>query len=347
MHTKTAKEQMVREILRLQTKTKQLEGVNNTLEEKNNWFESIMASLKDDGHGSEIISRLKQGKSHEAIAHWLGRPLPQEITSLSPNAERSFKSAIETYHRDLVDNQDPRYWTNVSLERDLIEHLVKLYFTWIHPVHMFFDEANFLESFKNCSDVYCSSALVNVICAMSCFLLQTAWRTDKIGGQIEGLSLEDTQAAISFLRDQFMAQTKNALNDADPQKMTTIQTYAVMFLVDVASGKGLEATAHIRVSTEGLTAKRSKEQSSEAEDIAAWGVLTAHTYVTKFLSRSDMLNREGHGRASFFRSQQLPFHPLLILLSTWIPNRVMMSGYHTSSLVTKTPYSHNDLAILS
>ena len=268
---------MVREILRLQTKAEHLEGVKNTLEEKNNWIESIMASLKDDGQGSEIINRLKQGESHEAIAHWLGRPLPQEVTSLSPNAERSFKSALETYHHVLAENHDPRYWTHVSLERDLIEHLIKLYFTWVHPVHMFFDEANFLESFKNCSDVYCSSALVNVICAMSCFLLHTAWRTDKNGGQIEGVSLEDTQAAISFLRDQFMAQTTSALNDAEPEKMTTIQTYAVMFLVDVACGKGLEATAHIRVSTEGLTAKRSKEQSSEAEDIAAWGVLTAQT----------------------------------------------------------------------
>ena len=347
MHTKTAKEQMVREILRLQTKTEHLEGVKNTLEEKNNWIESIMASLKDDGQGSEIINRLKRGESHEAIAHWLGRPLPQEVTSLSPNAERSFKSAIETYHRDLVENQDPRYWTNVFLERDLIEHLIKLYFTWVHPVHMFFDEANFLESFKTCSDVYCSSALVNVICAMSCFLLHTAWRTDDAGGQSPGVSLEDTQAAICFLRDQFMAQTTNALNDADPEKMTTIQTYAVMFLVDVACGKGLEATAHIRVSTEGLTAKRSREQSSEAEDIAAWGVLTAHTYVTHCLPRSDMLNREGHGRASFFRSQQLPSHPSLILLSTWIPNRVVMSGYHTSRLVKRTLHSRNDLAILS
>ncbi|KAL8797580.1 MAG: hypothetical protein Q9195_000397 [Heterodermia aff. obscurata] len=277
IHTKTAKEQMVREILALQTRTEQLQGRNETLEEENSLVGSIIASLQNDTQGPEIIRRLKQGESNRTIATWLGRPVAHETSSLSPVAERNLDSAIANYHQTLIEDHDPRYWTNVSVDRDLIEHLIRLYFTWVHPVHMFFDEGNFLESFKDCADVYCSSSLVNAILAMSCFLLHTAWRTDSDGRQIEGSQLELTQSAVAFLREQFIAEAKAMMDHISLDKMTSIQTYAVIFLVDVACGRGLEALAHLRVSTEAFTAKRPLEQSSEAEDIVSWGILTAQT----------------------------------------------------------------------
>ena len=277
MHTKTAKEQMVREILALQSRTEHLQGRNNTLEAENTWIESIIASLQNDDQGPEIIRRLKRGESHQTIAAWLGRPVARGISALSPTAERNLDSAIANYHQRFIEDHDPRYWTNVSMDRDLIEHLVRLYFAWIHPVHMFLDEGSFMESFNTCSDVYCSSSLVNAICAMSCFLLHTAWRIDSDGRQIEGSQFEKTQKAISFLREQFVSEAKAMMDHVRLDKMTSIQTYAVIFLVDVACGRGLEATAHLRVATEALTAKQSLEQSSEAEDIVSWGILTAQT----------------------------------------------------------------------
>lgn len=332
---------MVREILRLQTKTEQLEGRNNALVKENSWIDRIISSLKDDGQGPEIINRLKRGDSLQTIADWLGRPIG-ELSSLSPTSQRSLTNAIEHYHRNVVEAQDPRYWTNVSVDRCLIEHLVRLYFTWVHPVHMFFDEGSFMESFKNSSDIYCSSSLVNVICAMSCFLLHTAWMTDEKSLEAEGVRREETQAAVSFLRDQFMAEAKSAMNDADPDKMTSIQTYAIMFLVEVAIGRGLEATAHLRVSIEGLTARRLGEQSSEAEEIAAWGILTAQTYVPAFfLAIGAMLTEGVHGRDSFSRNPRLPYHRLPILSSEWILARPTIFGCHASSLAMKTVHSRS------
>lgn len=258
---------MIREIQRLQRKNEYLEEEKDSLGEKNSWIEEIIRSLKDDGQGIEIISRLKRGESHQAIAEWLGRPLVGADTgALSPTTEHQIGQAIEQYHRNLVENHDPRYWTNVSTEAELIEHLIKLYFTWIHPVHMLFDEEHFTSSFKDCTDVYCSSALVNIICAMSCYLLHDTRDDD-----------EQTKSGIESLRTQFINESRSLMKHADCAKMTSIQTYAIMFLVELGSGHGLIASSHLRLAVESLTAKQTSEQSAEAEEVAAWGILTLHT----------------------------------------------------------------------
>lgn len=267
LHAKTAKEQMVREIQRLQRKNESLEEEKDNLGEKNDWIEQIMSFLKDDGQGTEIIRRLKQGETHQAIAEWLGRPLIA-AADLSPTSERQLSDAIKEYHRGLIDSQDPRFWTNVTMDADLIEHLIALYLTWIHPVHMLFDESHFVTSFKQCTNTYCSAGLVNAICAMSCHLFHP-----------DSDNPSETQDAIKSLRDKFLADARMHMGGADLQHMTSIQTYAVMFLVELGSGNSQSATAHLRAATELFTSKHRTEQSRESEEVAFWGVFTLHTYV--------------------------------------------------------------------
>lgn len=264
-HAKTAKEQMVREIQRLQRKNESLEEEKDNLGEKNDRIEQIMLSLKEDGHGTEIIRRLKQGETHQAIAEWLGRPLTA-VTNLSSISEHQLSEAIEKYHRGLIDKHDPRFWTNVTMDVDLIEHLIALYLTWIHPAHMLFDESHFVASFKSCSDMYCSTSLVNAICAMSCHLLHP-----------DSDNLAETQAATKSLRDQFLEEAREEMRAADRQKMTAIQTYAIMFLAEMGSGNSQLATGHLRAATESLTNKHRTEQSRESEEVASWGIIALHT----------------------------------------------------------------------
>lgn len=258
---------MIREIQRLQRKSEYLEEENDTLGEKNEWIEAIITSLQRDSQGPEIIRRLKSGESHQVIAEWLGRPLTPNIQALSPRSEMQLSKAIEQYHRDLVDNQDPRYWTNVTNDSTLIEHLVALYLTWIHPAHMLFDETHFIESFHGCSDTYCSATLVNAICAMSCHLLRGVWENEP-----------DSRAGMESLGKQFLDETKALLNAPEYTKMTVIQTYGIMYLVELGSGHGLMASSYLRLATESLVAKNKPEQSSESHEVASWGLLTLHTY---------------------------------------------------------------------
>ncbi len=263
---------MIREIQRLQRKNESLEEENDTLGEKNESIEAIINSLKRDSQGPEIIRRLKRGETHQAVAEWLGRPLMPNTQALSPASESQLSRAIERYHRDLVDNHDPRYWTNATNDPTLIEHLVALYLTWIHPSHMLFDESHFMESFNSCSDTYCSSPLVNAICAMSCHLLHGVWGNEP-----------DSKAGMESLGKQFLDEVKTLMVTPEYTKMTVIQTYAILFLVEVGSGHGLIASSYLRLATESLVAKNKPEQSSESSEVASWGLLTLHTYVAGVL----------------------------------------------------------------
>ncbi len=316
---------MIREIQRLQKKNEHLEEEKDELGEKNEWIEQIMRSLKSDGQGAEIINRLKRGETHQAVAEWLGRPLVGEgrKEALSPTTERNISAAIEQYHRGLVDNHDPRFWTTVTKDPALIEHLINLYLTWIHPVHMIFDEAHFVESFKSCSDVYCSPSLVNVICAMSCHILHGLWADD-----------DQTRAGIDTMRKSFLLESQALMRTADLTKMSSIQTYAIMFLVELGSGHGLKAASHLRLSAETLVAKQTSEQTLESEEVAAWGILTLHTWVNLVSNvvRCETKFSIVHGQASLTRSPTLQYQHMRLLSAISMLTKQMVSGAVTDNL---------------
>lgn len=289
---------MIREIQRLQRRNEDLEEQKDTLDEKNTWIEQIMHSLREDRQASEIVMRLKRGESHKIIAEWLGRPLIGDIdvAQLSPTTETDLNTAITQYHSKLVEDKDPRYWTSATHDAQLIRHLITLYLTWIHPVHMLFDEEHFVASFENCSDVYCAPGLVNIICAMSCHLLHDIDTED-----------EETTRAIDYLRNRFVAEAKSFIRTAEMKKLTTIQTYAIMFLTELGSGHGLMGTSHLRLAVETLVEKHHAEQSAESEQVAAWGILTLHTFVSRsWNSLPTMLTSSAPGQHSSTPSHKFP-----------------------------------------
>lgn len=261
---------MIREIQRLQRKNEFLEEEKDVMSEKNEWIEKIIQSLKDDGQSYEIINRLKRGESHHAIAAWLGRPLVGGGVTpepLSPSTERQVSEAIHRYHKRFIDDKDPSFWTSVTQDGQLIEHLITLYMTWIHPVHMLFDEDRFWHSFRNCEDVYCAPNLVSAICAVSCHLLHTINTDDNY----------DIKGAVDSLPERFLNEARFILRSAEQGKMTTVQTYAVMFLAELGAGQSMRGATHLRLASETLIDKQIAEQSAEAESVSAWGVLTLST----------------------------------------------------------------------
>ena len=259
----------MREIQRLQKQTESLIQENVSLGETNAWIEQIMQSMRENGHGNEIITRLKRGDSHEDIAKWLRNLKMGGFEPASPSTERKINQAIEQLHRDFAEKPYSLHWTNVVKVPRLVEHLIKLYLTWIHPVHMLFDQRLFKRSFQTRSNEYCSASLVNVICAMACHLLHDTWGSDRAARE-----------STTSLRHRFMDEARNSVQD-DPgyRKMTTIQTYAIMFLVDLSSGHGLMATSHLRLAVENLLSRTSTEQTPEAQEVTSWGILTLHTCV--------------------------------------------------------------------
>ena len=288
---------MIREIRRLQTQNKSLDEQNEDLRTKNDWIEQIIHALTNDEKGAETIQKLKRGDSHRAIVEWLGRPLTRSTQNPTPASEDPLGQATEVYRRRLIEDHNPCYWVNVTRDGSLINHLVSLYMTWIHPVHMLIDENSFLLSFHDCLDTHCSDSLVNAICALSCQLLHHGWDGD-----------EGTKKGIDSLGLKFMDEVRSLIKKADPNRMTTCQTYAIMFLVELGLGDGQAATAHLRLAVEILAMRQIRLNSDE---VAAWGILTLHTYVVGAPTTLDISDPNSAWSGLTFQQPSFPLSPHL------------------------------------
>lgn len=152
-------------------------------------FLRILQTCSDVELG-EIIRRLKL---HEDISQILDaiatdslmQPLNQNNTDISPGLEAAYSGVYQTFglvkgaqSRELPgryppDAQSPlnnRSWTQVTDDQDFIEHLLSLYFSWQHSFFQSFPEKLFREDMAAGRTRYCSSLLVNAICAAGCLL---------------------------------------------------------------------------------------------------------------------------------------------------------------------------------
>ena len=253
-----------------------LRKTNQGLQSINEWAENILELLSSSGHSEEIKRRLREGDSHHSIAAWLGSEPPiagnVAMTEITQRNLVDVVKKVEKYYRGSEERpvrEQSFQWTRVTADEQLMRHLLNLYFTWVHPVHMLFSELDFLEDFASRKRTYCSSALVNAIFAMACHLL------DDHGDYAAGKDLD-----AETLREGFMNEARNLTQPEDYTKMTAIQAFAVMFLVDLSSGKALKATGYLRLAADGLRSMNDSEHSAESVELSSWGVHTLNTLVS-------------------------------------------------------------------
>lgn len=256
VHVKTVKEEMVRRI-------KTLEQQNA---DKDRFIQQVYDSLKGGADGTEAIQRLRDGQSYEQLADWLGRSPVENIRRLSPASETKLSDVVRKYEQNVGDNGAPRdtsssQWTNVVNEK-LAHHLIALYFTWVHPVHMLFSEKHFMTSYSGGDRQYCTPSLVNVMCAMGTFLLQDQ------GG---------TPMDAKGLGSLFLEHVKESIQNEDPDSLTFVTTYAILFLVELSAGQARTASSHLRLAVESLYRVPRANYDGEAVELAAWGVHTMNT----------------------------------------------------------------------
>ncbi|KAL8654984.1 MAG: hypothetical protein Q9226_003220 [Calogaya cf. arnoldii] len=74
------KEQLMREIQQLQAENRSLTQLNSFLNDKNDVMEEMLQSLKDDGQGGEIVSRLMRGGAdQQSIPDSATQAMPQQL----------------------------------------------------------------------------------------------------------------------------------------------------------------------------------------------------------------------------------------------------------------------------
>ncbi|KAK8185609.1 hypothetical protein BC567DRAFT_268609 [Phyllosticta citribraziliensis] len=262
MHVKQVKEDMVRKIKSLEQQNANLQGSMNEREDQ---IEAIFDALKTSDRGPEALIRLRAGQSCEEMASWLGACSVRDVGRASPGSETRMSDIVENYESSMRLNSpcQPSYsgsilqWTSVTSDPGLLQHLTSLFFSWVHPVHMLFDEECFRESCAKGDTRYCSPALVNIICAMGCLYL---------------VDPEEREGQSKQLLNRFLAQALEDVGKESPQNLTYAVTYCILFLVEVGRNEARKASSHLRLAVESLKSLARWEYSSEAVDVltSAW-----------------------------------------------------------------------------
>ena len=206
------------------------------LKAKDHLTEQILQALSTDEKVPEILEKLKNGETYDSIVEWLGRTTMEDFETLSPRESQYSTYDASDHEMSGVSTSSFR-WTPVTSDTAVLDHLFQLYFAWVHPVHTLFSEGHFVDCYKRKSFSFCSSVLVNAICAMACHLHSGAGRDEVDFEQLGG---------------EFSDAVRQTL-DADDKSITTVQAFAVMFLVDCARANGLRASSYLKVATSSLS----------------------------------------------------------------------------------------------
>ena len=202
----------------------------------------IFEALANDEKVPEVLERLRRRETYESIVEWLGPTQGQgikrspEVETISPRESHHSAFEASDHEMDGVTPTSSR-WTSITSNQSILHHLMQLYFAWVHPVHTLFSEGHFTDNYRRHIDNYCSSVLVNAICAMACHLHSAAER-DEI--DFEQLGLEFSEA----VRADIVSEDQN--------KITTTQAFTIMFLVDCARSNVPRASAYLKIATDSL-----------------------------------------------------------------------------------------------
>lgn len=252
------------------------------LQESNDWQSVILRTIGSNGHDREIIRRLRGGQSHQEIAMWLRGTVP-ELRNLSTSDLQPLSEIVKFFEVDCQEQIQDGFppldgplhsrtdWTEVTTNSNLVSHLLALYFAYVHPVHMLFSELDFKRDFQNGEPVHCSRPLVNAICAMACYL----YHTEHAGHD----QFAHSQAIVNAgtLRQAFLEEVKRTLDPAHAKLMTSIQTFAILYLVNLSAGKARLALGYLETALEGLQEIEQHRQSDEAKTLTFWGIRTLRT----------------------------------------------------------------------
>ncbi|EON65058.1 hypothetical protein W97_04293 [Coniosporium apollinis CBS 100218] len=141
--------------------------------------EEIIGRLRRENNVPSILSAVKTGSLSQPLSTRESDPSPG-IEAEYAGGEQNFglvkgptAQSLEDQQHRVPDAHTPlnnQSWTTVTDDRDLIEYLLSLYFSWQHCFFQSFPEKLFREDMAAGRTKYCSRLLVNAICAAGCLL---------------------------------------------------------------------------------------------------------------------------------------------------------------------------------
>jgi hypothetical protein len=255
---KTAKEELIR-------KVKQLEQSNALQKRDHEQLKGEHAQLQEKVR--TFVEHMKEGapEPYQDLIDTINQPSLFAAKQGSVGSAESIDNGVYTASEvDMESDEDLAHtrWTTVTNDAALVDHLMLLYFTWVHPVHMLFHESRFVSSLKANNLTYCTPSLVNAICAMGCCFM-----ADEQG---------NNQEAIKY-RERFVRQAHIELKNEGEMIPASSVAYAIIFLVELSAGQARTAISHLRLAVESLRQVDRSSWSEEAFEITSFGLHTLNT----------------------------------------------------------------------
>lgn len=224
-----AKEELVKKVNQHQEQIKKLK-------EEDHLAKQILWALSADEEVPEILDRLQNGHAYKSIVEWLDHSLRTD-SETPPPINSQYSTSEDSDHEMKSPEPTHGMWESVTSDSATIDHLLHLYFKFVHPVHRLVNKVRFCESYTRYAKSFCSSILVNAMCAMACHL---NLRRDGIEADFEELGLKFSDSVRLEI-------------DALDRSVTAIQSFGVMFLVDLFRSNALRAASYLNTTSNILT----------------------------------------------------------------------------------------------
>ena len=333
-----------------------------SLQQQNDALDVIVASLRTlpEDEAISLLRNLRSDTSPDQLADILRNNvrLPPSFASetleadfarqMSPSASSSRvdKKKLTVMSRDSSTDDSPSVSTTVTpidtptvwfatpQDAELIQHLLNLYFCWVHPFYQLFSRDHFLHDMGRGRTEFCSAMLVNALLSIAChYSDRPAART--IGG------------GSNSAGDHFFTEAKSELDRTDKPSLTTVQALGLMSIREASQGRdsngyqyagrcvrmALEMGLHLSVIGSGM-----RPAEVEVRRVTFWGVFNLETFVSFFSVRLSVptLTEGSMTSVGFGRLSQLP------RAAADIPKPIMSERTENQ---TWRPYEDTNLAV--
>ncbi|KAJ5389146.1 uncharacterized protein N7496_000214 [Penicillium cataractarum] len=184
-------------------------------------------------------------------------------------------------------------WTEVTRDRDLVSHLVSLYFTWDYPFNSFLDEGVFLKHMATADlgSQFCSPFLVNALLSNACYFSEFS-EAYVVPGDISSKGC-DFLAEAERLKGELpmqpsLASLQGTLLMYERYSMSRTDDLGYMMLheaIRMGESLGLVGNTGPRMTSEQL----SEDMDSSCRR-TAWGLFNVDTMVHTGFLRSSLIN---------------------------------------------------------
>jgi hypothetical protein len=265
-----------------------------SLQQQNDALDVIVASLRSlpEDEAMSLLHNLRNESNPEMLAAALKSNVrlphsfaPQTLEAdfvdeMSQSTDRLTvqTSASSRQHGESTDDERspierPTTWFRMPQDAEFVDHLLHLYFCWMHPFYQLFSKDYFLHDMSRGGTDFCSSLLVNAVLAVACHYSDRA---------ISRRQPTDPTTA----GDYFFAEARRLLERVEKPSLTTVQALGVMSLRETSQGRdsngyqyagrcvrmALEMGLHLSVTGSGLRA-----HEIEVRKITFWGVFNLET----------------------------------------------------------------------